>query len=475
MSGQRLTVPEPEIKLYKQGFEAASDLGRASDGKKLSDLVERIEEPMVIAVDAPWGAGKSVFLKCWVGAHTKDNGGEATTVYFDAFKNDFMGDPLVSIFKEVSDRIESLKPKTADEAEQQRIAKLKALSGKAKKYAPILGRAALRLALGTAATEAIMDIENPDESSLDEMLENASSEAAKAIGSFWQAEDTRTQAMDGFRTYLTELAAEQKLVIVVDELDRCRPDYALNLLEVIKHFFNVPNVHFVLGVNLTELENSVRARYGAGANASKYLQKFYRIRMPLPLKAGTRDTAGKLYTYFKKQALELGMQNENYLFAFEVYFKAFQHLPNFSLRDTNTILTDAMLCSTASKNAARLEWYLSAGLIALKTISPSALKSLRTLQTFPPSLKEQIFSQLGFNRYLGAEPPEQAFNKILMPNELDLAILSWEWLFAQDPAAHVNKEVLDRGLTNSAPSSKRHYLDTLIQNSVDTFEFVKEN
>ncbi|TNE66076.1 MAG: hypothetical protein EP336_11095 [Rhodobacteraceae bacterium] len=284
MSGQRLTVPEPEIKLYEQGFEAASDLGREPDGKKLSDLVERIEEPMVIAVDAPWGAGKSVFLKCWVGAHVKDNEGAATTVYFDAFKNDFMGDPLVSIFKEVSDRIESLKPKTADEAEQQRIAKLKALSGKAKKYAPILGRAALRLALGTAATEAIMDIENPDESSLDEMLANASSEAAKAIGSFWQAEETRTQAMDGFRTYLTELAAEQKLVIVVDELDRCRPDYALNLLEVIKHFFNVPNVHFVLGVNLTELENSVRARYGTEVNAGLYLQKFVTVTMPLPVR-----------------------------------------------------------------------------------------------------------------------------------------------------------------------------------------------
>ncbi|MBU2889021.1 KAP family P-loop NTPase fold protein [Celeribacter halophilus] len=285
MTAQRLTIPEPEIELYEDGFDATdrgvADLGRKEDGKKLSDLVEKIAEPMVIAVDAPWGAGKSVFLKCWVGAHTKENKGTATTVYFDAFQHDFLDDPLVSIFKEVTDRIEKLKPETTEDAEQQRIAKLKDLSGKAKKYVPILGRAALRLAVGTVATEAIMDIENPDESSLDELLQNANSEVAKAIGSFWNAEETRSQAMNGFREYLSDLAKDQKLVIVVDELDRCRPDYALHLLEVIKHFFNVENVHFVLGVNLTELENSVRARYGAGVNAGLYLQKFVTVRMRL--------------------------------------------------------------------------------------------------------------------------------------------------------------------------------------------------
>jgi hypothetical protein len=97
--------------------------------------------------------------------------------------------------------------------------------------------------------------------------------------------------MAAFRQALVDLTEPdsegtptQKLVIVVDELDRCRPDYALHLLEVIKHFFNVENVHFVLGVNLTELENSVRARYGAGVNAGLYLQKFVTVKMPLSVR-----------------------------------------------------------------------------------------------------------------------------------------------------------------------------------------------
>lgn len=69
---------------------------------------------------------------------------------------------------------------------------------------------------------------------------------------------------------------------MIDELDRCRPDYALSLLEIVKHFFNVSGVHFVLGVNLSELQNSVRVRYGSNVDAATYLQKFYSVVLRLP-------------------------------------------------------------------------------------------------------------------------------------------------------------------------------------------------
>nr|WP_321507521.1 P-loop NTPase fold protein [uncultured Celeribacter sp.] len=265
MNGSRLTVPEPEIKLYEQGFEAASDLGRAPEGKKLSDLVEKIEEPMVIAVDAPWGAGKSVFLKCWVGEHIKEeHGNEATTVYFDAFQHDFLDDPLIALTGVISERF------TKNEKHSK-------IWGKLKKAAYKLRKPAVRLG-AFAASSGISEIAVPV---VDALADAAAKELAKASDEFWKKEDGKRAAMQSFRDALESLAAEQKLVIVVDELDRCRPDYALNLLEVIKHFFNVQNVHFVLGVNLTELENSVRARYGARVNAGLYLQKFVTVTMRL--------------------------------------------------------------------------------------------------------------------------------------------------------------------------------------------------
>lgn len=402
MTAQRLTIPKPEIELYEDGFDATdrgvADLGRKEDGKKLSDLVEKITEPMVIAVDAPWGAGKSVFLKCWVGEHIKPKyKRKTTTVYFDAFQHDFLDDPLVSIFKEVTDRIEKLKPETTEDAEQQRIAKLKDLSGKAKKYVPILGRAALRLAVGTAATEAIMDIENPDESSLDELLQNANSEVAKAIGSFWNAEETRSQAMNGFREYLSDLAKDQKLAIVVDELDRCRPDYALNLLEVIKHFFNVENVHFVLGVNLTELENSVRARYGAGVNAAKYLQKFWTLKMSLnrePTKLNAR--------YFIQISTKVPSILDN---TKSPIFEAMAHVlmlskdPALSLRDINKIFSLTMLTRIHGTRRDNIGlFYIRALIIIIKISHPEIYERILS-ETVNKHEISELFNYINPDRF----------------------------------------------------------------------------
>ncbi|MDQ7071869.1 MAG: P-loop NTPase fold protein [Rhodobacterales bacterium] len=88
--GLKLIVPEVEIDLYKDGFDGKDLLGRAETGKRLSQLVEKIDDPMVVALDGAWGSGKSHFLKMWVGAHTKEFEGTAKTVYFDAFKNDYL-------------------------------------------------------------------------------------------------------------------------------------------------------------------------------------------------------------------------------------------------------------------------------------------------------------------------------------------------------------------------------------------------
>ncbi len=81
----KLFPPQDTCTIYKTGFGTDDILGRAETGKRLSDLLERIEDPVVVALDGRWGSGKSHFLKRWVGAHTLENDGRATVVYFDAF------------------------------------------------------------------------------------------------------------------------------------------------------------------------------------------------------------------------------------------------------------------------------------------------------------------------------------------------------------------------------------------------------
>jgi predicted KAP-like P-loop ATPase len=93
----KLYPPDAEVVLYETGFGSDDSFNRKSTGKSLSELVDRIEDPLVIALDGEWGSGKTWFLKRWVGSHKKENNGKAITVYFDAFLHDFMDDPLIAL------------------------------------------------------------------------------------------------------------------------------------------------------------------------------------------------------------------------------------------------------------------------------------------------------------------------------------------------------------------------------------------
>ena len=70
--------------------------------------------------------------------------------------------------------------------------------------------------------------------------------------------------------------------MVIDELDRCRPSYAVELLEVVKHLFGVDRIVFVLAINRSELAHSVRALYGSGFDAENYLRRFFDVDFRLP-------------------------------------------------------------------------------------------------------------------------------------------------------------------------------------------------
>lgn len=280
----RFLPPDEDVELYKQGFDA-DILNRVKAGKALSELLERIEDPLVVALDGRWGTGKTYFLKRWVGAHTLQNEGKATTVYFDAFAHDYLSDPLVALVSALSERM----PRT-------RQTRLKRVQTAAAKFAKPITRMGLAAAT-FGASEALNDLG-------DVLAESISVDVDRAIEEFWKREEGRRAAMAEFRSALESLTASTRadrpakpLIIVIDELDRCRPDYALELLEVIKHFFAVDHVHFVLGVNLDSLENSVRVRYGAQIDAAAYLKKFISLSLGLPETMGDHDDTKSILTF----------------------------------------------------------------------------------------------------------------------------------------------------------------------------------
>lgn len=267
--------PEPEVELYEQGFDEPDILERKKAGTALSDLVNRIDDPIVIALDGKWGTGKSYFLKRWVGAHSLEHRERCTTVFFDAFAHDYLNDPLPALVSALAERL----PQTKD----KQIRKVK---NAAFKLAKPLARIGLSLAT-FGANEALNELG-------DAIAGAVGDEAKSGLENFWVTEESRQAAMIDLRSEIGRLATPNdesgigsSVVIVIDELDRCRPDYALEVLEVIKHFFSVPHLHFVLGVNLDALENSVRARYGEKIDAKSYLKKFINITLELPSVSGS--------------------------------------------------------------------------------------------------------------------------------------------------------------------------------------------
>lgn len=73
-----------------------------------------------------------------------------------------------------------------------------------------------------------------------------------------------------------------KLIIFIDELDRCNPNYAVKLLERIKHYFTDERIVICVSTNLLELSNTISGMYGYNFSSSAYLDKFFDIRLELP-------------------------------------------------------------------------------------------------------------------------------------------------------------------------------------------------
>lgn len=332
---QRIFIDDPSVMLYETGLANDDMLGLTQLSGSLSKLVSSTDQPLVIALDGPWGSGKSFFLKRWSGAHRIENKCNDKIVYIDAHAIDFMPEPLIALTAAMSGFFpESNRSKQALE----RVGKIAAIVAKP------LGR--VLLAAGTAgATEYTGPV-------LDAAIEVAGGEAIDTVDQIWKEAKAKHGAFAEFRKALIALVEtlpqHTNLVLVVDELDRCRPDFAIDLLEMLKHFWSVPRVHFVLGVNLEELENSVRHRFGTSDSASRYLEKYISATFTIPTideSTGSASVVG----YFRRVASTKGIHAE-FIDELARHIEFSNRGTNLTLRDANRLVNYATLCGSSFSN-----------------------------------------------------------------------------------------------------------------------------
>lgn len=258
---------------------------REALAERLSGLLESLPDGAVMAIDAPWGEGKSWFARHWHAVLEKKG---FRSALIDCFQQDYVDDPFALFAGEFLALAKKGKPEVRTkllEAGKKVGASLLPIA--AKLTVSTLGH----LVVGNAALgdDIAQAIEKADEKG-GEQLE-------KLVARAMEEHETNKRSVKGFRTALANLASESEkpVVIFVDELDRCRPDFAVHAVERIKHFFDVPGIIFVLLVNRKQLAASVRGVYGEGVDAEAYLAKFVHLSLTLP----------------KRLSLERGKPNDN--------------------------------------------------------------------------------------------------------------------------------------------------------------------
>ncbi len=258
-------------------------LARKKPGEILTNLVDNIDGPCVLAVDAAWGAGKTTFIKMWA-KYLRSKG--FPVVEFNAWETDFSEDPFAALSSDLT--------KGLDKYTDYDI--VKAISD--------VKEVAQQLAIWTVpsiiriGTAGFVDIPQSDVAELfrGEYGLNAYEKAQEEVDKFRDTLKHMAKALSDKTTH--------PLIVVIDELDRCRPTYAVELLEAAKHLFSVDYIVFVLAVNRSQLEHSVEALYGSGFDAKGYLRRFFDIdfRLPKPERRQFIETLlqeMQIYHYFR--------------------------------------------------------------------------------------------------------------------------------------------------------------------------------
>ena len=248
----------------------------------------------VLAIDGEWGSGKTTFVKMWRQYLINEG---YKTLYFNAWETDFIDDPLIALMGELK---EVIKTDSNFETLAKNICKIGLKLG-----GEFLKASATKL---TGFDSDIVKVG----------IDEATDILKEQIHSY----NERKAELEEFKNKLSEYVASKAqdnthpIIFFVDELDRCNPHYAVKLLERVKHLFEVPNIIFVLAVNIKQLQYAIQGYYGsANIDGQEYLKRFIDLCYTLPT-PNLRNYAQALYNthsfndFFNQEIrLRYGMQS----------------------------------------------------------------------------------------------------------------------------------------------------------------------
>ncbi|KAB0654152.1 P-loop ATPase [Acinetobacter bohemicus] len=250
-------------------------------GEQLTNYVDRLQCGAVLALDARWGEGKTWFVRHWQ-RHLENE--DHNVVYLDTFANDYLDDPFLVVTSEITN-ILSKDKKTKGKV--KKLIDLSASVGSA--LLPSLPKVALTLGLhliGAGFFNCVLQqgYENAKDE-IDKLSDEASDRIKESIQEKIACHEAEKKTLSEFKKHLAETVVrlDKPLVFIIDELDHCRPDFAIRLIERIKHFFDIPKIVFILVMNKPQLIQSVHSLYGYSVETNgDYFEKFIDFTIKFP-------------------------------------------------------------------------------------------------------------------------------------------------------------------------------------------------
>ncbi len=262
----------------------------------------------VLNLDAEWGYGKTFFLNRFA----KDLGAEHIVLRYNAWANDYAKDPLLSFISQITlELIEQLdKNGTSAEDNANRKRKfvdsaLKVIKSAGKAAAPKLltaGVSTLVLGFPILAGYPTESEGSDDQTNAPSFSEKDQENVTRTIGAsveaamasvesnLFEEENSRRAAVGAFHSSLTDIVSvlteqtksgeqtnskKAPVFILIDELDRCRPDFTIELIECVKHLFSVDGLYFIFATDGRQLQAALNGLYGENFDAEIYFNRIF--------------------------------------------------------------------------------------------------------------------------------------------------------------------------------------------------------
>ncbi|KIQ22193.1 hypothetical protein RT99_08325 [Flavobacterium sp. MEB061] len=372
-----MNIKHSEITIDPENPFENCKLDRKKYSQVLTGLINSYSEGFVLAINNKWGTGKTTFIKMWK-QDLINNGYK--TVYFNAWENDFENNPLVAIMGE----LKILTKKSADPEFKSILKKASILS---KHLVPIVAQSIVDRYIDTKEIkDAIVDLSK----GASDLFENDVNEYS-----------AKKKGIKEFRTGLSHFIANNNdgkpLIFIIDELDRCRPNYAVSILEQIKHFFSIPDIIFVLSIDKEQLGNAICGVYGSDKiDSNEYLRRFIDIEYSIP-EPENNVFHKYLYSYFgfddfleknsRKQYRELASDKRSFLEISNILFSN----NSITLRQQEKIFSHSRLAMRSFGDNMYLVPEIFLFLIYTKVINENYYNKIKSKTLSIPELQEEFY------------------------------------------------------------------------------------